>query len=79
MDDLEERKLSAVREISELLDLYAEAEIKITEELKAKGLLTPGLDGNTESYAPLNKKFDRKIAEVLEKYNLPPGTKLKLW
>ena len=75
---LEERKTKAGKEILVLLELYQEEEEQITTALKQSGKFTPGLDGNSEDYAPIRRKFNQKLAEVLVKYDLPPGTKLKL-
>ena len=75
----EERKVAAVKETNDLLVLYNEEIEKVTAELKNTGKLECGLDANSEAYAPVNKEFDRRCAEIFAKYNLPPGTKLKLW
>ena len=75
---LEERKAMASEEIVALLNSYGEEEERITAELKQTGEYKLGLDSNSQAYAPLNKKFDKFMAEVFKKYDLPPGTKLKL-
>ena len=79
MNDLEERKAKAVQETSELIDEYSDEVKKITDDLRRAGKFRYGLDINSEAYAQLNKIFDKKIAEIFTKYDLPPGTKLKLW
>ncbi len=75
----EERKTAATKEIHELLDWGISQEKHLVERLKERGELSPGLDGNTNDYAPLAAELKRKFADILRKYNLPPDTKLKLW
>lgn len=75
---LEERIAAANKEIEALLVLYGEEEERITAELKQTGKYKLGLDSNSQVYAPLNKEFDKHMAEVFKKYDLPPGTKIKL-
>ena len=79
MNDLDKRKAKATKEITNLMETYDKEVERITEELKSSGRFQFGLDANSENLAPLNKKYDEKLAEILAKYNLPPGTKLKLW
>lgn len=76
---LEERKSVAAREIRDLLDWNLQEEIKITEKLKATGKFKPGLDGNLEDYAPLNKELKKRVEQIFQKHNLPLNTRLKLW
>lgn len=76
---LEERKTSAVKEIRDLLNWSLQEEIRITEELKAKGKFQSGLDGNSEEYALLNNEFKKRMKAIFTKYDLPSDTKLKLW
>ncbi len=79
MNDLEKRKLNAVKEIRDLLDWSIKEEERITTELKRLGKLTPGLDGNSEIYASHNKKVNTLMKNIFDKYGLPPDTRLKLW
>lgn len=75
---LKEKEAAAAEEIAALLNSYGEEEEEITAELKRTGKYKLGLDSNSQAYAPLNKKFDKLMAEVFKKYDLPSGTKLKL-
>lgn len=76
---VEERKAAAIKETEALLDLYQGEVEKITMELKRTGKYKLGLDSNSTAYASLNKEFDKRFAEIFSKYDLRPGTRLKLW
>ena len=76
---LEERKAAAGKEICDLLDWSLKEEVKITENLKTEGKFKPGLDGNSEDYALLNKEIENCVEQIFQKYNIPLKTKLKLW
>lgn len=56
---------------AELRKVYAwhnkEAE-RVTAELKEKGLYEPGLDGNTEDYAPITAEGKARMKALIEKY-----------
>ena len=75
----EERKTAASKEIRELLDRAISQEKRLVERLKERGELSRGLDGNTNDYAPLRDELTIKLKTILQKYDLPPDTKIKLW
>ena len=75
----EERKTAASKEIRKLLEWSMNQEKYLVERLKERGELTRGLDGNANDYAPLRDELTAKLKIILQKYDLPPGTKLKLW
>ncbi|MBQ3452574.1 MAG: hypothetical protein IJG32_09935 [Selenomonadaceae bacterium] len=75
----EERKAVAIKETETLLNLYQSGVEKITMELKRTGEYKFGLDSNSTAYTLLNKEFDKRFAEIFVKYDLRPGTLLKLW
>ncbi len=41
---------------------------RVTAELKEKGLYEPGLDGNTEDYAPITAEGKARMKALVEKY-----------
>ena len=79
MNDLEERKAKVFEESQALLDLYSKEVERITAELKRSGELGRGLDANSQAYVQVNREFDQKFIELFAKYDIPPGTKLKLF
>ena len=78
MDGNEERTENFSRELRDLMEWEEKENIKILNRLKNEGVVL-GLDGHVEEFANIREARNQKLEKLIAKYNLPSGTKLKLW
>ena len=75
---LEERQEASSEEIRELMKWEETESAKVIARLESEGKVL-GLDGYPEDFAYIRETRNRRLKDIFAKYNLPPGTKLKLW
>ena len=76
---LEERSRKANEDLKELMKWFDDERKRIYNELNEKLGADRKFDGGNLPYKELHKEFAIRCKSVLDKYDLPLGTKLKLW
>lgn len=70
MSDLEKRKAKANEEYRDLIDWSILEGKKVIEQLKKEGAVL-GLDGHQERFAYIREHTQKRLKEIIAKYNLP--------
>ena len=78
MSKLEEKKAKLIAEINALIDWEILEIEKVDEHLKKSKKFKQGLDANSDHYSNIRKERNKRLKEILDRYNYTKGTVLKI-